>query len=140
MNLADELLKKPARARQLIDDFSLEDAPDRFFELHPGTYKKNGMIVCENELLMLNVKQLTRLLDHPKAKLDYAEASWLYERIKERTPELNENCIVVSPEYVWVKNKSELIPVSSIQNMLSTNNRTTIERLSEERGNSSRVE
>lgn len=133
MSLADEILDATNRAANRvahIESISVEDYPDRFFELHPSTYMKDGYILCENEVLCPDQKTLMRLLDHPRAKLDYAATCWLFERIKERAPILNDRYIVVSEEFMWDRVESRLIPLPPYPK--TTNNKTTRRRLRDE--------
>ncbi len=124
--LADLILSSPQDVSQ-SDKFSIETAPDRFFLLHPSTCWVDKYIVCDHEVVTDNQKQLIRLLDHPKATLNYAEAAWLFERIKERAPRFCERYIVLTNEYMWDRETSSLIPLPT--NIKTTNNRKTRERL-----------
>lgn len=125
-SLADLILSSPQGVLQ-SDKFSIETAPDRFFLLHPSTCMVDQYVVCDHEVVTINQKQLMRLLDHPKATLNYAEAAWLFERIKERAPRLNERYIVLTNEYMWDRETASLIPLPP--NVKTTNNRKTRERL-----------
>jgi len=125
-SLADLILDSP-KAVSHSDSFSIETAPDRFFLLHPSTCMVDQYVVCDHEVVKADRYQLMRLLDHPKAKLDYAEAAWLFERIKERAPRYRERYIVLTNEYMWDRETSTLIPLP--MNIKTTNNRKTRERL-----------
>lgn len=125
-SLADLILGSP-QAVSHSDKFSIETAPDRFFLLHPSTCWVDKYIVCDHEVVRADRYQLMRLLDHPKAKLNYAEAAWLFERIKERAPRFCERYIVLTNEYMWDRETSTLIPLPA--NIKTTNNRKTRERL-----------
>lgn len=126
-SLADLIIGSPQAVSQ-SDKFSIETAPDRFFLLHPSTCWVDQYIVCDHEVVTADQKQLMRLLDHPKATLNYAEAAWLFERIKERAPRFCERYIVLTNEYMWDRETSTLIPLPP--NIKTTNNRKTRERLS----------
>ena len=125
-SLADLILSSPQAVSQ-SDNFSIETAPDRFFLLHPSTCWVDQYIVCDHEVVRADRYQLMRLLDHPKATLNYAEAAWLFERIKERAPRFCERYIVLANEYMWDRETSSLVPLPP--NIKTTNNRKTRERL-----------
>ena len=125
-SLADLIISTPQAVSQ-SDNFSIETAPDRFFLLHPSTCLVDQYVVCDHEVVTVNRKQLMRLLDHPKATLNYAEAAWLFERIKERAPRFSERYIVLTNEYMWDRETASLIPLPP--NIKTTNNRKTRERL-----------
>lgn len=125
-SLAD-LVIDAAQGVSQSDNFSIETAPDRFFLLHPSTCMVDQYVVCDHEVVRVDRYQLMRLLDHPKAKLNYAEAAWLFERIKERAPRFSERYIVLTNEYMWDRETASLIPLPP--NIKTTNNRKTRERL-----------
>lgn len=125
-SLADLIIDSP-KAVSHSDNFSIETAPDRFFLLHPSTCLVDQYVVCDHEVVTADKYQLMRLLDHPRATLNYAEAAWLFERIKERAPRFRERYIVLTNEYMWDRETSTLIPLP--QNIKTTNNRKTRERL-----------
>ena len=126
-SLADLIIDAPQAVSQ-GDNFSIETAPDRFFLLHPSTCLVDQYIVCDHEVVRADRYQLMRLLDHPKATLNYAEAAWLFERIKERAPRFSERYIVLTNEYMWDRETASLIPLPP--RIKTTNNRKTRERLS----------
>lgn len=131
-SLADLILESSQPSSQSVsqsDNFSIEAAPDRFFLLHPSTCWVGQYIVCDHEVVVDSPKQLMRLLDHPRARLNYPETAWLFERIKERAPKLNERYIVVSNEYIWDRETARLIPLPA--RAKTTNNLKTRERLHE---------
>lgn len=127
-SLADLIISTPQAVSQ-SDNFSIETAPDRFFLLHPSTCMVDQYVVCDHEVVTINQKQLMRLLDHPKATLNYAEAAWLFERIKERAPRFSERYIVLTNEYMWDRETASIIPLPP--NAKTTNNRKTRERLND---------
>ena len=131
MSLADAIINASGGHADYSGKLSVEEYPDRFFDLHPSTYKKDGYILCDNQVISADPKLLMRLLDHPMAKLDYAVAYWLFERIKERAPVLNDRFIVVSEEYMWDRQTSQLLTLPP--NPKTTNNKTTRRRLEDER-------
>lgn len=126
-SLADKIINASQNPSSLSDEYSIETAPDRFFSLHPSTCRIGEYIMCDHEVVRNDAKQLMRLLDHPKASLSYPEASWLFSRIVERAPELNDRYIVVSGEYVWDRETSSLLPLHP--GVKTTNNKKTKERL-----------
>lgn len=129
-SLAD-LIIDGAGATNDIGEFSIETAPNRFFALHPSTCRVGDYIMCDHEVVSDDVRQLIRLLDHPRAKLTYSEAAWLFTRIKERAPALNDRYIVVSNGLVWDRETSSLF--SLLPGTKTTNNNKTKERLNEYR-------
>lgn len=126
-SLADKIINAAKNPSSPSDEFTIETAPDRFFLLHPSTCRVGEYVMCDHEVLKNDAKQLMRLLDHPRAHLSYPEASWLFSRIVERAPELNDRYIVVSEEYVWDRETSSLFPLP--RGVKTTNNKKTKERL-----------
>lgn len=131
MSLADAVINASGSQENYSGKLSVEDYPDRFFDLHPSTCKKDGYILCDNQVISADPKLLMRLLDHPRAKLDSASAYWLFERIKERAPVLDDRFIVVSEHYMWDRWTSQLLLLPS--DAKTTNNKTTRRRLEDER-------
>ena len=70
-----------------------------------------------------------RILDRnsPRAKLSYSEAAWLFARIRERAPKLNDRYIMVSNDYIWDREEALLLPAA--MGVKTTNNKKTKERL-----------
>ena len=110
-SLADHIIDRRGSS-QSDEKFSLDSAPDRFFRLHPSTCWVGDHIVCDHEVVAGDTRQLVRLLDHPQARLDYAATAWLFERIKERAPRLNERYIMVSEDFIWDRQGSKLITIT----------------------------
>lgn len=131
MSLADEIIDAANKSEAgRIEDLPIEEYPNRFFEVHPSTYKRDEYIICDNEVLTPDTKLLTRLLDHPLARLNYAKTCWLFERIKEMAPPLNDRFIVVSEQYMWDRVEARLLPRPL--RAKTTNNKTTRRRLKNE--------
>lgn len=126
-SLADLIIDASQKTSSLSDEFSIETAPDRFFLLNPSTCRVGEHIVCDHEVVKDDQKQLMRLLDHPRAKLSYSEAAWLFARIRERAPALNDRYIMVSNDYIWDREEASLLPV--VMGVKTTNNKKTRERL-----------
>lgn len=138
-SLADKIISAslPERNESDNEKFVLEEAIDRFFRLNPSTCRVDDYIVCSHEVITDDPKTMVRLLDHPKAKLSFAESAWLFRRIQERAPKLNSRYIVVSNEYIWDREDSALIPI--ILGVKTTNNETTRRRIYEQRQSDSGV-
>lgn len=131
-SLADLVIGATQKTSSPSDEYSIETAPDRFFLLHPSTCRIGEHIVCDHEVVKDDARQLMRLLDHPRARLSYSEAAWLFARIRERAPALNDRYIVVSEQFVWDRETASLLPMTL--GIKTTNNEKTRERLNEQRG------
>lgn len=126
-SLADLIIDAAEKTPLQSDEFSIETAPDRFFLLNPSTCRVGEHIVCDHEVIYDDTKQLTRLLDHPRARLSYSEAAWLFARIRERAPILNDRYILVSNNYIWDRETATLLLAAP--GVKTTNNKKTKERL-----------
>lgn len=126
-SLADLIIDASQKSPSQIDEFSIETAPDRFLSLNPSTCRVGEHIVCNHEVVRDDPKQLMRLLDHPRARLSYSEAAWLFARIRERAPKLNDRYIMVSNDYIWDREEASLLPAAI--GVKTTNNKKTKERL-----------
>ena len=132
MDLADAVIDR--LENQDIEDglvqskLTVEDYPARIFRLHPSIFQKDGRVFCGRIHITPNRKLLLSLLDMPDASLSASACEWLFNRIKELAPQIDERYIVISDEYVWDRKTAQMVPIDVFPNLISTNNESTLRR------------
>lgn len=128
MGLADSIIErmhKPAPAQE----FTVEGAPEIILAKHPSIYRICGTMYCGGARLMQgNKEQLYRLIDDPNARLTNGQAAWVFNRLAEYAPDVDDRIIVVSGDYAWDKELGRLVPLSELGTFITSNERTTKER------------
>lgn len=126
MGLADELINKTTRPQ--VEHLEMEDVPDEIFRKHPSIYKYRGDLYHEHDRIRpADQKQIFLLVDNHRLRLNPAQCAWVYNRLLERAPNLEDDCIVVSRDYAWNKKTGQLIPLTP--QIITPNERTTNGRM-----------
>lgn len=136
MGLADDIINKTARPK--VEHVEIEDVPDMIFQKHPSIYRiKNDLYWQHERVRPANRDQIFLLADNHYLKLSPAQCAWVYNRLLERAPNLENDFIVVSRDYAWSKKTGQLIPLKNFtQSIITPNERTTNGRMGQgmERG------
>lgn len=128
MGLADDIINRAASRRQQVEELHIEDVPDEIFRKHPSIYRHRGDLYHEHERIRpADHKQIFLLADNHYLRLTPAQCAWVYNRLMERAPDLDEECIVVSSDYAWDKKNGRLFPLTS--QIITPNERTTNGRM-----------
>lgn len=126
MGLADDIINKTARPK--VEHLEMEDVPDEIFRKHPSIYKYRGDLYHEHDRIRpADQKQIFLLADNHRLRLNPAQCAWVYNRLLERAPALEDDCIVVSADYAWDKKTGQLIPLTP--QIITPNERTTNGRM-----------
>ena len=100
MGLADEIINRIAHPK--VEQLEMEDVPDEIFRKHPSIYKYRGDLYHEHDRIRpADTKQIFLLADNHRLRLNQAQCAWVYNRLLERAPNLEDDCIVVSRDYAW---------------------------------------
>ena len=144
-NLAERLIQKlssaPHIASSTVTKFSVEMAPEIILSRHPAIYRIGSRLYHEHEFVRSgDTELLYRLIDMPDAKLNKAQAIWVYNRLFESAPELSRDCVLVSRDYLWDRRTAQLIHVSD-RDFVTSKDKTTlrIRREDEQRTDTERV-
>lgn len=129
MGLADDIINKTARPK--VEQVDIEDVPDMILQKHPSIYRiKNDLYWKHERLRPANRDQIFLLADNHYLKLSPAQCAWVYNRLLERAPNLEDDFIVVSRDYAWSKKTGQLIPLKNFtQSIITPNERTTNGRM-----------
>ena len=136
MGLADEIINRIAHPK--VEHVGIEDVPDMIFQKHPSIYRiKNDLYWQHERVRPASRDQILLLADNHYLKLTPAQCAWVYNRLLERAPNLEDDFIVVSRDYAWSKKTGQLIPLKNFtQSIITPNERTTNGRMGQsmERG------
>lgn len=129
MGLADDIINRTARPR--VEQVGIEDVPDLIFRKHPSIYRIRNDLYWQHERVRpANRDQIFLLADNHYLKLTPAQSAWVYNRLLERAPNLEDDFIVVSRDYAWSKKAGQLIPLKNFaQSIITPNERTTNGRM-----------
>jgi hypothetical protein len=124
-SLADRLIERMETGKHVDREFSIESAADIIFSKHPAIYKLGGQLYHEHSVIRCGDKtKLYGLIDMHDAKLTQAQAIWLYNRLYEMAPELDERYLLITTDYLWDKKTASVVPVDRAD-FVSTKDRTT---------------
>lgn len=124
-SLADRLIERMETGQHVDAEFSIESATDIVFSKHPAIYKLGGQLYHEHSVIRCGDKaKLYELIDMHDAKLTQAQAIWLYNRLFEKAPELDERYLLITTDYLWDKKTASVVPVDRA-GFVSTKDRTT---------------
>ena len=129
MGLADDIINKTARPK--VEHVDIEDVPDLILQKHPSIYRiKNDLYWQHERIRPASRDQILLLADNHYLKLTPAQSAWVYNRLLERAPNLEDDFIVVSRDYAWSKKTGQLIPLKNFtQSIITPNERTTNGRM-----------
>lgn len=132
MGLADELINRTkAGPSTHSDQVTIEDVPALILRRHPSVYKHRGILYHEHKRIRpANQEDIFLLADNHTLRLTKAQCAWVYNRLLERAPDLEDDFIMVSLDYAWSKKTGQLIPLKNFtQSIITPNERTTNGRM-----------
>lgn len=129
MGLADDIINKTARPK--VEQIDIEGVPDLILQKHPSIYRIRNDLYWQHERIRpANRDQIFLLADNHYLRLTPAQCAWVYNRLLERAPNLEDDFIVVSRDYAWCKKTGQLIPLKNFtQSIITPNERTTNGRM-----------
>ena len=132
-NLAEKLIANKDK-RPKVGQIDIEDVPDMIFQKHPSIYRIRNDLYWQHERVRpANRDQIFLLADNHYLRLTPAQCAWVYNRLLERAPNLEDDFIVVSRDYAWSKKTSQLIPLKNFaQSIITPNERTTNGRMGQD--------
>lgn len=131
MDLADRVIasNEETRGRPKRDKFNIEDAPRIVFENHPSIYRVGDKLFCGNDYIRYNDKdKLYALLDRHDANLTKSQAIWLYNRLFEMAPTVDDRYIQISCDYIWDRHTGTMISTEEFGDFVTTNDRRMREK------------
>lgn len=132
MGLADELISRTkSGAPQQSDRITIEEVPALILRKHPSIYKHRGILYHEHKRVRpASQEDIFLLADVHSLKLNKAQCAWVYNRLMEQAPDLEDDFIMVSWDYVWNKRTGQLMPTKDFNEIIITpNERTTNGRM-----------
>ena len=132
MGLADELINRTKTGAPLhTDSVTIDEVPALIFRKHPSIYKHRGVLYHEHKRIRpASQEDIFLLADNHTLRLTKAQCAWVYNRLLERAPDLEEDFIMVSCDYVWNKKIGQLMPVKDFSvDIITPNERTTNGRM-----------
>lgn len=132
MGLADELINRTRSGIPLqTEPVAIEDVPALILRKHPSIYKHRGTLYHEHKRIRpASQEDIFLLADSHSLKLNKAQCAWVYNRLLERAPDLEDDFIMVSWDYVWNKKIGQLMPTKDFNEIIITpNERTTNGRM-----------
>lgn len=129
MGLADRLIERLNSPSSLAQEFTVEGAPDIILAKHPSIYKIRGTLYCGHDRMEQGDReQLYALIDDPNASLTRAQAAWVFNRLYEYAPDIDDRFMVVSHDYAWDRETASLVALDDLGEFITCNERTSKER------------
>lgn len=89
----------------------------RILRLHHNIYMRYGRLYCGHHLLECSTQDALELADSPRVKLNPGQVAWIFNRLKELAPEIDESKILVAEGVYWDMDKAELVDLDESINL-----------------------
>ena len=86
----------------------------RITKLHPNIYRLYGQVYCGHTVLTGSIDEILKLVDLPSAIVRAGQAAWIFNRIKELAPEIDESKIIIGPDIYWDFDKADILDLSDL--------------------------
>ena len=90
----------------------------RIKKLHPNIYIRYGQLYCGHKVLTGSADEMLRLIDMPHASIKAGQAAWIYNRLMETAPEIDEGKIIIGPDIYWDVDKAEICDLSDLPSII----------------------
>lgn len=81
----------------------------RIINKHPNIFWCDGILFHDWTIFRFSKKSIIEMIDLPTVSINDAQAVWIYNRLKEYAPALNDRYIEVCRGKVWDKRQCKLI-------------------------------
>ena len=81
----------------------------RILRLHHNIYMRYGRLYCGHRLLERNTQEALELADSPRVRLNPGQVAWIFNRLRELAPEIDETKILIADGVYWDMDKAELV-------------------------------
>ena len=92
----------------------------RILRKHNNIYMRYGQLYCGHRLLDGTVQEVLELADSPVAHARAGQVAWIFNRLREVAPQIDESKIVVAPGVYWDMDKAELCDLEELTNVITT--------------------
>lgn len=86
----------------------------RVLRLHNNIYMRYGRLYCGHRVLSGGTQEVLELADSPKVRVSPGQAAWIFNRLKELAPEVDENKIIIGPDIFWDCDKAEIVDLDEL--------------------------
>lgn len=86
----------------------------RIVKLHPNIYMRYGQLYCGHRHLTGSIDEMLKLVDLPWVSIRAGQAAWIFNRLKEMAPEIDESKIIISSDAYWDFDKAEILDLSEL--------------------------
>jgi hypothetical protein len=69
-------------------------------------------------MLTGSIDEILKLVDLPSASVKAGQAAWIFNRIKEMAPEIDESKIIIGPDIYWDFDKAEILDLSDLEGVV----------------------
>lgn len=80
----------------------------RILKLHHNIYKRYGVLYCGHNPIHGTTDEILKLVDLPWASVKGGQAAWIYNRLMEMAPEIDETKLVIAPGIFWDVREAEI--------------------------------
>ena len=90
----------------------------RIRKLHPNIYIRYGILYCGHTVLTGAVSEILKLVDLPNASVKGGQAAWIFNRLMETAPEIDESKIIIGPGAYWDFDKAEICDLRDLPSII----------------------
>ena len=92
----------------------------RILRKHNNIYMRYGRLYCGHRLLEGTIQEVLELADSPTAHARAGQAAWIFNRLRELAPEIDETKIIIGPGIYWDMDKAEICELSDLPKFNTT--------------------
>lgn len=86
----------------------------RILRKHNNIYMRYGRLYCGHRLLEGTIQEVLELADSPTARARAGQAAWIFNRLRELAPEIDETKIIIAPGIYWDTDKAEICELDDL--------------------------
>lgn len=87
----------------------------RILKKHNNIYIRYGQLYCGHRALSGTAQDVLELVDLPTARCRAGQAAWIFNRLRELSPEIDETKIRVSVDAYWDMDAAELRELTNVR-------------------------
>ena len=86
----------------------------RILRKHNNIYMRYGRLYCGHRSLEGTTQEVLELADSPVAHVRAGQAAWIFNRLRELAPQIDENKILVAPDMFWDMKEGDFVDIDEL--------------------------
>lgn len=88
----------------------------RILRKHNNIYMRYGRLYCGHRMLSGTPQEVLELADSPFLHANPGQAAWIFNRLREFSPEIDENKIIIGEDIYWDADKAQICELKDLTN------------------------